>query len=67
MSITSLNSLYDQILSKGSVLTSNIQSVAKTVDVWFELFVVNYSSIFRLGTTPIFQQIDNRGLIERNE
>lgn len=33
MSITSLNSLYDQILSKGSVLTSHIQSVTKTVDV----------------------------------
>ena len=33
MSITSLNSLYSQVLMKGSVLVNHIQGVAKMVDV----------------------------------
>ena len=33
MSITSLNSLYNQVLTKGSILVNHIQAVAKTVDV----------------------------------
>ena len=37
-SVTTLSGLYNKILTNGSILMNRVQTIEKTLDVWFELF-----------------------------